>query len=274
MVNRWRCRRCDFATWSSSGEATASSAKSHLVKHYRDNFRRQDFGIAWDCPYCDEAGRGHDADQTIERFKDHLFSHVEPLMESGVHVADDIDRTGSILVHAGMESAGADNARVHFTALGDICLFVTTNPERRVELLNERLSEWPAWTIVITTKSKPFANTTGLDISTIPLEVVQLDKRLGLGGLGETISRVLDEHESTEGKLTVGFDVLPEILAKFDLQQVFKFLHVLTGRCDRADALSHYYFDPETQSASTVNIVDRVFDLQITAANNTFTSRP
>jgi rubredoxin len=273
MVYRWRCRNCDFSTWSASNETTAEAAKSHLIKHYEGNIRTEDFGVAWSCPYCETEQRGHDKEQMIQAFKDHLFGHVEPLLESGVHVADDIGRTGNILVNAPLESTGADNARIHFLAPADVCLFVTTNPKRRIELLDEELSEWPAWSIIITTKSQPMAGIDGIDFSTVPLEVVQLNKSLGLSSLGETVARVLDENESTSGKISMEIDILPEIIAKFELQDVFNFLHLFTSRSERAGALSHYYFNPETQSESTVNILDQVFDMQINANGSVFESR-
>ena len=272
MVYRWRCRHCEHSVWSADSGAMAERGRSHIVKHFRENVREEEFGLAWECPYCDATGRGHDSERSFEDFKNHVFEHVEPLMASGVHVADDVDRVGSVLVEAPLESQGADNARIHFLSPGDICIFVTTNPADRIRLLSEQLDEWPAWTIVITTKERPMAGVDGVDFSSVPLEVVKLHKSLGLSGLGETVSRVLDEQESAEGRISLEFDVLPEIIAKFDLQEVFKFLHVLTSRCERAEALSHYYFDPRTQSESTVNVLDQVFEVQITADGNVFES--
>lgn len=274
MVYRWRCRHCAYSAWSAARARTAEAAKAHVISHFDQHVRREDFGVAWECPYCDEQDRGHDSEQTIAEYKDHLFEHVEPLMEDNVHVADDIDWTGNVLVDTPLESQGADNARIHFLSPGDICIFVTTNPAKRLRLLDEELSEWPAWTIIITTTDKPLAGIDSIDLSTVPLEVVKLDKGMPLSGLGETISRVLDEQDAVEGKISFEFDILPEIIETFDLQNVFQFLHLLTSRCERADALSHYYFDPQTTSPSTVNVLDKLFGLRITANGNVFESTP
>jgi hypothetical protein len=272
MVHRWGCRQCDFSTWSTDRDQTAESAKSHLLKHHEDQFRQQDFGLAWSCPYCEAEGRDHDDDYAIAEFKRHLFDHVESLLESTVHVADDIDATGSIMVKAPVESAGANNARVHFLAPADIYVFVTQNPKRRIELIRDDLPEWPEWTILITTKSNPLADIEGIDFSTVPLEVVQLDKHLGLSTLGETVSRVLSEHESPEEKISLEFDILPEIIDKFSVQDVFQFLHIFTSRCARSRVLSHYYVDPTMESESTVNVLSEVFDMQIEANGPVFTT--
>lgn len=274
MVHRWRCRHCSFSVWSASREETVETVQSHMLDHHRGNLSQAEFQLRWECPYCDASGQSHDQSAGVQQFKRHLYDHVEPLMESSVHVADDIDGTGSVLVKAPTDSAGADNARIHFLAPCDIVLFVTTNPARRVELLAQRLDEWPAWTIVLTTKTNPLAGVEGIDIGNVPLEVVQLDGTLGLRDLGETISRVLDEQDTTQAKLSVEFDILSEIVQKFQVQTVFRFLHVLSKRLERSGALSHYYVDSNRQSASTLNVLEELFDLSITAEGNAFTSEP
>jgi hypothetical protein len=102
------------------------------------------------------------------------------------------------------------------------------------------------------------------------LEVVRLDRRLGLSDLGETVSRVIDEQKRKSGKISVEFDILSEIIEKFETQTVFKFLHLLTRRLADVGALSHFYVNPRAQSASTVNVLRQLFDLTITADDRTF----
>ena len=270
MVRRWQCRHCEFTVWSASRPATVDRVESHLLDHYQQQLSRQEFQIHWECPYCESSGESHDEQDGIQRFREHLFGHVEPLMESGVHVADEISGTGSVLVRAPLNSTGADNARIHFLSPGDILLIVTTTPAKRIRLLDETLPEWPAWTIVLTTKENPLAGIDGIDFSTVPLEVVRLDRRLGLSDLGETISRVIGEQDTAGSKMSVEFDILSEIVEKFDTQTVFKFLHVLTSRLDEAGALSHFYVNPKRQSASTVNVLGQLFDVSIAADERTF----
>lgn len=274
MVHRWRCRHCDYTVWSASGDAVTPTIKSHIVEHHRSQLSDDGFQVGWSCPYCDANGQHHEREECVRAFKSHLFEHVKPLMESGKHVADDIDRTGNILVLGGLESRGADNARIHFLSPGDIVIIVTTNPANRLRLLHEEMNNWPASTIVITTKENPLEGLDGINFADVPIEVVQLDKRLGLGGLGETISRVVKEHENAQGKLSVEIDILSEIIDTFNLEMVFKFLHALTARLNQADALAHYYFDPRSQSESTINVLDQIFDLRLSVSGQTFVSHP
>jgi hypothetical protein len=270
MVHRWRCRHCEYTVWSGSRQSTVDSIESHLLDHHRGNVSERDFQTEWTCPYCDRQSRRHTREEALAEFKSHLFDHADPLVESGVHVADDINGTGSILVQTPMGTTGASNARLHFTSPGDIVLFVTMSPEKRIQFIQEQLKEWPAWTILLTTEESPLSNVDGVDFSTSPLEVVQLDRRLGLQDLGETISRIVEEQDTANNKLVVGFDILSEVIAKFDLQTVFQFLHVLTSRLEQVDALSYFYVNKQARSSSTINVLDQLFDLSIEAGEQTF----
>ena len=274
MVYRWRCRHCDFSVWASTRTEITRRVKRHILSHSRQNITEGEFQLQWECPYCDRTGQSHERPQGIETYRDHLFGHVEALLESGVHVADDIGRTGNILVLSSLESTGANNARIHFLSPCDIVVLVTTNPAARIQLIQEELPELPAWIVVLTTREKPLDGLSEQDLSVLPLEVVQLDKQMGLAGLGETVSRVLTEQEKMAGKISFEFDILSELVDTFTLQSVFQFLHILTARLDEADALSHYYFDPETQYEGSANVLNQMFDMRIRATEGVFTSSP
>jgi hypothetical protein len=274
MVHRWRCRRCSYTVWSASREALVETVQSHLLDHHRHRLTKREFQVQWECPFCETTGQSHEENEGVQQFATHLFGHVEPLVESETHVANEINGTGGILVRTPPGSDGAENARVHFLSPGDIVLFITTTPAERIRHLRERLDEWPAWTIVLTTKENPLAGVEGIDLASAPLEVVRLDRRLGLSDLGETVSRVLDQQETDNGKVSVEFDILSEIIEKFDLQTVFRFLHLFGQRLENAGALAHYYVNPQARSTSTVNVLEELFDLSITANGQTFVSDP
>ena len=272
MVHRWRCRHCTFTVWSASRDALSEQIGSHLLEHHRERITKRDFRTTWECPYCDRSGESHDEQTGVTRFTEHLFEHGEPLVESDTHVAEEINGTGSVLVRSPLSATGANNARVHFLTPGDIVLFVTTTPGERIRLLKEKLQGWPAWTIILTTKENPLEGVDNVDLKNAPLEVVRLDRRLGLSDLGETISRVLDEQKRKSGKISVEFDILSEIIEKFETQTVFKFLHLLTRRLETVEALSHFYVNPRTESASTINVLEQLFDLSLRADQRTFTT--
>jgi len=269
MVYRWRCRHCDFSVWARARERLASRVKHHVVEHNRNHVTESEFHVEWRCPYCE---RQSYEDGSLDSYGDHLFGHVEALVESGVHIADDFDRTGSVLVRTDLEGAMARDARIHFTAPCDIAVVVTPRPSARIRLITDELSELPAWIVVLTTSENPLEGFSQAEVSDLPLEIVQLDKQLGLSGLGETASRVLAEQNKMEGAISFEFDILSELIDVFQLQEVFKFVHLLNARLEEVDALSHYYIPPSPSYDGGMNVLSEVFDLEIRTEEEVFVS--
>ena len=274
MVYRWRSRQADFTVWGAKREPMSEVIKSHLFEHSQDNVSQEDPGISWECPYCDRSEISYDEEKTVQNFKNHLFEHEDQFIESGTHVADDINRAGNILLKGPTDSPGIDNGRVHFLAAGDIIILITTNPGARLRLLREELGSWPALTVVLTTKDNPAADISGLDISNVPIEIVKLSKQLGLSKLGKTISQVLEDHGNSEGKMVVEFDILSEIITKFGEKPSFKFLQILTNQFESAGAIAYYPLDPDSVEESTISLINESFDLRIRATETNFISEP
>ena len=84
------------------------------------------------------------------------------------------------------------------------------------------------------------------------------------------VDRLLKVTNNGAEEVTVGFDILSELLELFDTQTVFKFVHVLNSRLENMDALTHYYLDPNSQPPSTVNVLKELFDLKIRANGPVF----
>jgi len=161
---------------------------------------------------------------------------------------------------------------VHFTSPADIAVFVTNNPAERVRLLDNALQSRPAWTTILTTKAQPFADVTDIDLEAAPLDVAILDKGISMTELGETLVRVLDEQQTGNSRLTVGFDIHSELLHLFDTETAFKFVHILNSRLANIDALTHYYLNLNAQPESEINVLKELFDLQIPANGSRFTT--
>lgn len=270
MVHEWRCHRCEFAVWAGSESAAIDGVQSHLFGQHRGTLAKDSFQVRWQCPYCAEKRLQHDREEAVSSFKRHLSEHVDDRLRSGAHVADDIGRSGNVLVLADPRSTGADNARIHFLAVCDVAVIVTSNVAERLRLLRDQRSDWPRRTIVLTTNEDPFDGLDGMDFSDASLEVVQLSKHMGLAEIGETISRVVAEHDRPERTLSVQFDVLSELIDACELKRLFRFLHLLTARFESADALAHYYCNPEANAKPTINLLAELFDMMIRADGNAF----
>ncbi|MFP8954960.1 hypothetical protein ACLI4Z_18680 [Natrialbaceae archaeon A-arb3/5] len=268
MTYNWRCRHCDFVVWSERSKTVQRSIQDHLLDHHRQRLTANGFQVNWNCPYCDEYGSDHDEAAAKDAFATHLGTHMRRSVRTGTHVADEVDGLGNVLVLTPPESTGASSARSHFLTRGDIAIVITASVTTRLQLIEARLGAWPEHTIVVTTKHDPLADIGDVELSAPSLEVVQLDKGLGLSGIGETISRIIAEHNGPETTFSVAFDILTEIIHTFELEQVFRFIHLLNSRFDSAEALSHYYCNPESNSGPTLNVLRELFDLRITATSD------
>jgi hypothetical protein len=81
-----------------------------------------------------------------------------------------------------------------------------------------------------------------------------------LTGLGITLSEVLKEWNDEDERTVACFDSLTALLQYADLQTVYKFLHVLTGRFEAADVTAHFHLDPEACDTQTVSTLTSLFD--------------
>ena len=82
-----------------------------------------------------------------------------------------------------------------------------------------------------------------------------------LSGVGIELSDLLSALNGPGGATTaVCFDSLTALLDHTNLQQAFRFLHVLTGRVESAGAVGHYHVDPDAHDRQTMATVESLFD--------------
>ncbi|WP_240334755.1 DUF835 domain-containing protein [Halorussus sp. MSC15.2] len=92
-------------------------------------------------------------------------------------------------------------------------------------------------------------------------EVVETLSNPGdLTGLGIKLSEILREWDALDGRTVACFDSLTALLQYADLQTVYKFLHVLTGRFAAADVTAHFHLDPDACDTQTVSTLTSLFD--------------
>lgn len=82
-----------------------------------------------------------------------------------------------------------------------------------------------------------------------------------LTGLGIGVSEQLRRFfEADTRRVRIGFHSLSTLLMYSDIETVFRFLHVLTGRIDDADGVGLFTIDPTTHEEGTVNTLKQLFD--------------
>ena len=274
MVHKWRCRHCGFSAWSDRHEQLKRTVGSHLFDHHSGRVTKADFRLQWACPYCSATGKAHDEGEIVGEFKEHLGNHGTNAIERNAHIASEIDRSGNVLVKAPTESDVANNARVHFLSGSNLALVVTKRPKERLRLLDRRLERWPGRTVIMTTKRRPLEGSLELDLSSVSIELVELDRRLGPSELGETISRVIDVHHTSGDTVSVEFDILSDIVRSFDLQTTYDFVSMLSRRLGEVGAIAHLYVAARPQLSSALNVLDDKIDLELDTESRVFTAEP
>lgn len=80
----------------------------------------------------------------------------------------------------------------------------------------------------------------------------------GIGiGVSEQLRRIADANVD---RTRVGFYSLSTLLMYSELETVFRFLHVITGRIESIDGLGIVTIDPTTHDLSTTNTLKQLFD--------------
>ena len=100
-----------------------------------------------------------------------------------------------------------------------------------------------------------------LDPSSLPKEHAVGES---LSDLGVAVSDVIEQFDATAhdlgpAELRVALDCLPSLLGQYDVQQVFRFLHILVTEVRRADGIAHVHL-PRERTDDTVLTLEPLFD--------------
>jgi hypothetical protein len=93
----------------------------------------------------------------------------------------------------------------------------------------------------------------GPDSKVIP----DVENPADLTGLGITVSEYLSAH--SDERPFVVFDSLTVLLQYVDVEEAFRFLHVLTTRVRTAGAVAHYHVDPAAHDEQTLVTLKSLF---------------
>ena len=137
-------------------------------------------------------------------------------------------------------------------------LFVTTNEDAGdvIEDLEGRLGTIPRDLRLVDCVSEQ-QGAGGL----APEKVEYVSSPADLTGIGIGVSEQLRRIAQSDVEGTrMAFYSLSTLLMYAELETVFRFLHVLTGRIDSIDGMGAFAIDPTTHEESTVNTLKQLFD--------------
>ena len=81
-----------------------------------------------------------------------------------------------------------------------------------------------------------------------------------LTSLGIRISGFLADWEDGDNRIALCFHSLTPLLQYVDVQRLFRFLHVLTGRVAAVDGVAHFHIDPTAHDDRTINTIKTLFN--------------
>lgn len=169
---------------------------------------------------------------------------------------------GSYLL-AGPAMSGKYELMLDFVAEGvdhgDGILFVTTNESVGPILddIESRVGPLPDQLRVVDC----VAERQGAEGEYPPSRVEYVSSPGDLTGIGIGVSEQLRRIDQADvGRVRICFYSLSTLLMYAELETVFRFLHVLSGRVDSIGALGLFALDPTTHDESTVNTLKQLFD--------------
>lgn len=183
----------------------------------------------------------------------------------------DLDRASNVLLLVpSMEWAG-DEGCAHLMEHGDLgetaglCVTLNGSPDNRLDALRAHLGgDMPSKLGVVsvgdTTRSTA---ATGGGPVTFPdrgLTIETISSPADLTGVGIKVTNFLSGWADEEEQISVCFYTLTTLLQYVDLQDVFRFLHVLTGRLKAVDAIAHFHMDPTAHDERSINTLKSLFD--------------
>jgi hypothetical protein len=145
------------------------------------------------------------------------------------------------------------------TPVSILVITVSETPSQRLSVLQSYLETPVERTAVVDVRN--YDRSTTYDQYDGPVDVRPVSSPQDLRRIGIVASRILSEWEDTPGPTTVCLHSLSDLLALTDdRQRLFRFLHVLRGRIQSADARAHYHFDPSRHDDEVVRTFESLFD--------------
>lgn len=142
---------------------------------------------------------------------------------------------------------------------GEAGLFVTTNQDAEAvyEDIEARVDSPPAHLRLVDCVSEQPPS----DSRLVDDQVEYVSSPADLTGIGIGVSEQLRRFAEADVQWTrIGFYSLSTLLMYVELETVFRFVHVMTGRVESIDGLGVFTIDPTTHDRSTINTLKQLFD--------------
>ena len=188
--------------------------------------------------------------------------------ETAEHVRGELAGASNVLVLAGADAHADDLCpQLLLTDEPDqtnlLWVTYTNTPDSCMQSWLQHAGERPADVKVVSVgdmmRSATAAQSGGHGPSPSPM-IDSVSNPADLTGLGIKISEQLQTWSHTANQTVACYDSLTTALQYVDLQTLYKFLHVLTGRFEAVGTTAHFHIDPAAHDEATVNTLKSLFD--------------
>lgn len=272
MLHRWRCHECPFIVWAPNPHAVTDELHNHLLVHYGSSVEETVFRTEWECPMCDEAGADGDHSTAIADFGSHLIDHERMRIVSGAKLTGDARDVQTILLLAQQNTNTLNFTRVHLAQSRDELVFVTSDPHSRLQLVEQHLDDRLERVVLISPADTENSRKRPIGSTNLSFDVVHHTPPPGLDHLGKTISDVVMASTEADSSPLVSFDLVTDLITQLEGDDAFRFIHVLLGLFDRADAFALFNLDPTRIPNPTIKMYAPVFDMTIAGLDDRFVS--
>ncbi|QLH81354.1 DUF7504 family protein [Halosimplex pelagicum] len=158
-----------------------------------------------------------------------------------------------------------------------LSVLFTRSPDEYLAAWQQHVGTYPARNRIITVdadaRSKPAS--TDAQESSSDREIERVTSPQNLTRLGVRVSDCLDEWTETasDRQVVICFESVSALLQYVDLDQAFKFLRVLTDRCQEIGAIGHYHMDRRAHDEQTIATLAELFDTVIEYQGGEWTTR-
>jgi hypothetical protein len=146
---------------------------------------------------------------------------------------------------------------------------ITQSADKRVQLWDAHVDERPVRVGIISAGefTRSAATATSSSPQTPPsqhspesLRIETVSDPGDLTGIGIAISTFLSEWAENETQTVACFHSITPLLQYANLQRIFRFLHVLTGRFESMGVVAHFHLDPGAHDQQAISTLTPLFD--------------
>lgn len=269
-MHRWGCPRCEYVIWAPSQRVVATELAGHILKHQPDSVSETIFRTVWECPKCDAEGSHNERRVAISQLKKHLYEHVRPEIIHGADITLEVGSSGSLLLLAKPDGKLSNYMRDHLVSQSDSLVLITSNPHRKLRLIERQFDTFPEKTVVISPAGSKTKDKSAYDLGRSSVDFHPLPTESTVSDLGTTIVNALELYLADDHEPVVEFSMLDTVIEACSTDSTFKFLHVLHGITDSWDAIVYSPLCRDDYPDVTVNIFEKVFDLVLCGQENRF----